>query len=61
MYVCDNCGARFEEPEQERTTYEHYFGAEWSGGIPYVYEVCPDCGSEDFEEIDEEEEEDEEH
>ena len=50
MWVCDNCGAMFDEPELEKDTYENYYGV--SGMFPNSHsmtlEVCPCCGSEDI-------------
>ena len=58
-YRCDNCGETFEEPDYELTSYEDYYGV--SSLFPdrhYMYlSVCPNCGSEDIEEFDDEEEE----
>lgn len=52
-YKCDNCRRQFDEPSEERTTYESYFGV---GGLfpnstPMTLYVCPYCGSEDIDEI----------
>ena len=50
MWVCDNCGAMFDEPELVRDTYESYFGVSsmFSNSHTMTLEVCPSCGSEDI-------------
>lgn len=50
MWVCDNCGAMFDEPELEKDTYENYFGvgSMFSNSHSMTLEVCPMCGSEDI-------------
>lgn len=50
MWVCDNCGAMFDEPELEKDTYENYFGVSsmFSNSHSMTLEVCPSCGSEDI-------------
>lgn len=57
MWTCDNCGAEFEEPEVERVCWEDYFGVS-SMFASYNYgdiTVCPNCGSEDIEEMEDDE------
>ena len=47
----DECDHHFEEPEEiEEMEYADYgIGGQW---LPaYVTAVCPNCGSEDFEEV----------
>ena len=47
MYKCKECGALFEQPKE---IYDDPSAAGVS--LPsgcYVYEECPDCGSDDFE------------
>ena len=58
-YKCDNCGCEFEEPEEERTTYESYYGVSslFRDRHSLTLYVCPNCKSEDIDEIEEEEEE----
>lgn len=54
MYVCEMCGAIFEEPSR--------FPAGHFMFNPTVTEECPECGSEYFEEVieyDDEQEDDE--
>lgn len=50
MWVCDNCGAMFDEPELEHDTYENYcgVGGMFSNSHDLLLEVCPSCGSEDI-------------
>ena len=59
MCRCDNCGARFEEQDYVRVCWEDYFGVS-SMFSNYNYGTiaeCPNCGSEDIDEYDDEEEE----
>jgi hypothetical protein len=55
MYRCDYCGEFFAEPmkrqEQENLDGENGW---WCGTVP----VCPACGSEYIEEVDDAEDED---
>lgn len=58
MYRCNYCGATFDEPYELHTTYEDYYGTySFASGTRLVLDVCPKCGSEEYEEYDEEEEE----
>lgn len=52
-FVCNDCGAVFDDPE----IVEEDRGEFW--GMPAYEEMCycPHCGSEDFEECEDEEEE----
>ena len=47
-YICEDCGAIFDEPEVRRWTENH------GNGIveDWAMDICPVCGSEDYEEID---------
>ena len=51
-YQCDNCRQTFDEPEEEHTTYEHYYGVSslFPNSTPMTLYVCPYCGSDDIEE-----------
>ena len=63
MFYCNNCRQKFEEPEEEHTPYERYYGVSgmFPNSTPMTLEVCPCCGSDDIEDVgDEDEEEDEE-
>lgn len=53
MYRCDNCRATFEEPDEEHTTYESYYGVSslFPNSTSMTLYVCPYCGSDDIEEI----------
>jgi predicted nucleic acid-binding Zn-ribbon protein len=55
MYRCERCGEIFDSPDEKTTSWIEYF---W--GAPcraeYTEELCPWCGSDDFERYDEEEE-----
>lgn len=50
MWVCDNCGAMFSDPDEKRESYESYYGV--GSMFPdrhyFTMEVCPSCGSEDI-------------
>lgn len=52
MYRCNDCGEEFDDPA---THEERHPEVEWGSEF---WEVCPCCGSCDFEEIEDEEEED---
>lgn len=57
-YICNECDERFDEPDTEVTTYEDYYGvgSEFDGRTRLEVSVCPYCGSEDIDEVDDEEE-----
>lgn len=52
MYRC-SCGAMFAEPDYLEVCYEDYYGV--SSMFPNrnygTFAVCPECGSDDLEEI----------
>lgn len=62
MMICNRCGEKFTEDEagSRDYCYEEEYGV--SGMFPDrhygTYMVCPNCGSEDFDNYHEEEEED---
>ena len=56
MYKCDNCSHKFDEPKILETTYEKYCGAPLETRTYLTLELCPMCGSDEFEEIEEDEE-----
>ena len=51
MYRCNSCKTLFEEPHEciEETGVTADLGAFGSMSEVISYEVCPECGSEDFE------------
>ena len=52
MYKCDSCGAEFDEPR----TYIERENLDGERGIFYAQRaVCPYCGEEWFEEVEDEE------
>lgn len=61
MFRCLNCGEEFNEPDELRTTYEAYYGvaSDFPDRHPMVLGVCPNCHSDDIDEVDEIYEEDE--
>ena len=62
MYICNECGCMFEDPDVRRTTYESYYGdySEVSSHTTLYLDICPRCGSDDIEVKEEDEEEEEE-
>lgn len=61
-YECHDCRARFDEPDEEYVNSAYYYGvgSEFgSSSDSMLITVCPRCGSENFEEIEEYEEEEE--
>lgn len=58
-YECRDCGARFDEPEEQCVNAADYYGvgSEFGPSSGYLHiTVCPRCGSEEFEEVEEYEE-----
>ena len=55
MYKCDECGAVFDKPKYVK----EYMGEFWGSPAYETWAVCPNCKSDDIEEVDEEEEEEE--
>lgn len=57
MWRCYNCGEDFSDPSTEHTTYERYYGVsgEFGNHTPISLEVCPYCGSDEIEEMDDDE------
>jgi DNA-directed RNA polymerase subunit RPC12/RpoP len=53
MLICNRCGAKFDQPEYRKERVGEAYGG------PYYerYEVCPECGSEDLEETEDESDE----
>lgn len=52
MWVCDNCGAVFEEPDFTEYYAEDYFGVAsmFNDFHTMVVRECPECGSSDIDE-----------
>ena len=46
MYKCNHCGEEFEVPRTERQLMGEYFGDKAYEN----YEVCPECGSDEWDE-----------
>ena len=46
-YICSDCGAIFDEPERQQWTENHGDGITEK----WVTQVCPVCGSDEYEEI----------
>ena len=59
MYRCNECLELFEYPNTHNTTYESYYGVadQFPNSTPLTLELCPNCGSENIEEVEETEEE----
>ena len=59
MYRCNDCSGTFEEPNIHTWNAADYYGVEKNGHDKMLQiDVCPFCGSEDIEELDDEETED---
>lgn len=58
MYRCGNCGETFAEPNYYETTYESHYGLgyQFRTGTHLTLELCPSCGMDAVEEIEEKEE-----
>lgn len=55
MYKCNNCDCVFEELTNIETTYEKYYGLEADYYTYLTLELCPHCGDDDIEEVEEDE------
>lgn len=53
MYRCESCQKMFEDPDSETFCYEDYYGVSSMFQNRYygTYAVCPECGSEEIEEV----------
>lgn len=53
MFRCIKCGVMFEEPDSRRFCYEEEYGVSsmFSSRNYGHYDVCPECGSENIEEV----------
>lgn len=58
MWVCEECGARFDEPDSIRYNIDDYNGvSDLFGNWQYGhYDACPYCGSEEINSYSEDEE-----
>lgn len=58
MFECIDCKARFEEDEIDvvETSYEAFYGvtSQFGSRTPLTLNLCPMCGSDEIEEIEEE-------
>lgn len=56
MYKCSNCNHEFDQPKEIHTTYESLYGvgSEFGSRTPCTIEVCPHCGDDEIDEIEEE-------
>lgn len=61
MYKCNNCNSTFDSPNVVNTSYESYYGVDFLfiNRTPLEIEVCPNCGEDSFEEVEEINEEEE--
>lgn len=59
MFKCLNCGHEFEEPKVLHTTYEIYYGLDMPSHTPLTLYVCPCCGCDEIEEIEDDYEDEE--
>ena len=60
MYICHCCGETFQEPES-KTWKEKLYMFDFMDEIPCGVEICPFCGAEEPQEIDEDEDDEEEY
>lgn len=56
MFRCNECGNLFDIPRVYETTYEKFYGvaSEFLSDTYLKLDLCPNCGCEDLEEIEEE-------
>ena len=48
MYICMNCQTMFDSPDE----VEDFTSEFWGARVRHMTSVCPNCGSDDFEEMD---------
>lgn len=48
MYICMNCGATFDSPN----TVTDFSSEFWGANVQHYKSECPNCGSDDFDEMD---------
>ena len=53
MYRCDHCDHEFDEPDRQET-WDAYDAHGYVAVSYFDIEVCPYCGSESFDEVDDE-------
>ena len=53
MYRCDHCDAKFDEPDRQ-DSWDSYDAHGYVSVSYFEIEVCPSCGSEAFDEVDDE-------
>ena len=53
MYRCDRCDAEFNEPDRNES-WDAYDAHGYVAVSYFEIEVCPSCGSEAFDEVDDE-------
>ena len=53
MYRCDRCDAEFNEPDRNES-WDAYDAHGYVAVSYFDIEVCPSCGSEAFDEVDDE-------
>ena len=53
MYRCDRCDAEFNEPDRNES-WDAYDAHGYVAVSYFDIEVCPSCGSETFDEVDDE-------
>ena len=53
MYRCDRCDAKFNEPDRNES-WDAYDAHGYVAVSYFDIEVCPSCGSEAFDEVDDE-------
>ena len=53
MYRCDHCDAEFNEPDRNES-WDAYDAHGYVSVSYFEIEVCPSCGSEAFDEVDDE-------
>lgn len=53
MYRCDQCDAKFDEPDRQ-DSWDSYDAHGYVSVSYFEIEVCPSCGSEAFDEVDDE-------
>lgn len=57
MYICEECGCVFDDPLRVNTTYESFYGVSdsFDSSTPMELNLCPNCRSEEYKEVEEDE------